>query len=92
MSLVKLKEKGQVTIPVQLRQQLSARPGDLFEVTIADGNIVLKPQDVTLRPNVAENSEKPGVDISDYIGSAKGIFTSPYDVDAYISAARAQWE
>ncbi len=92
MSLVKLKEKGQVTIPVQLRERISARPGDLFEVTIADGNIVLKPQDVTLRPNVAENKKKPGIDISGYIGSAKGIFMSPQDVDAYISAARAQWE
>ena len=38
---VRLKEKGQVTIPAILRAQIHAETGDLFEAIIDDGNIVV---------------------------------------------------
>jgi len=92
MSLVKLKEKGQVTIPATVRKQLSAEIGDVFEVVVANGNIGLKPQDVVSRKAVQKKQKRGGVDISKYIGSAKGLFGSPEDVDAYIRSERDQWD
>lgn len=83
MTLVRMKEKGQVTIPAAVREALSAKRGDVFEVAVSDGNIVLKPQIVVA---------KKGVDIGPWIGAGKGLFATPEEVDAFIAAERARWE
>jgi AbrB family looped-hinge helix DNA binding protein len=49
MSLVKLKGKGQMTLPVEIREQLSINEGDLLEARIEKGNIVLTPKTVVDR-------------------------------------------
>jgi AbrB family looped-hinge helix DNA binding protein len=89
MTLVKLKEKGQVTIPASVRQQISAHKGDVFEVAVTNGNIVLKPQEVVSRKRSAKT--KKGVDISPWIGSGKGLFNSPEEAAAFIKLERASW-
>ncbi|MFQ5881031.1 MAG: AbrB/MazE/SpoVT family DNA-binding domain-containing protein [Candidatus Methylomirabilales bacterium] len=38
-----LKERGQVTIPAKLRKSLTLRPGDLLEIEVKEGYIILKP-------------------------------------------------
>jgi len=40
---VRVKRKGQVTIPSKLRQGLGIEEGDILEVTTLQGAIVLKP-------------------------------------------------
>lgn len=92
MSLVKLKEKGQVTIPAAVRAQLAAHKGDVFEVVVMSGNIVLKPQEVISRKLPRKGQKHSGVDISKYIGSLKGLFGSQEEIDAYIRNERDSWE
>ena len=49
LPLVKVKEKFQVTIPMELREALHLTVGDLLEATIQGQTIVLKPKDVVDR-------------------------------------------
>ena len=88
MSLVKMKDKGQVTIPANIRLAVSAQVGDLFEVEVANGNIILKPQEIVARGAAASK----GVDIGKWIGAGKGLFSSVDEADAFIKAERAAWE
>lgn len=93
MPLTKLKDKGQVTIPSAIREEIGARQGDIFEVAIADGSIVLKPQDVVSRSGSRNQPHgRTGVDITRWIGSGKGLFETPEEVDAFIRSERARWE
>lgn len=92
MSLVRLKEKGQVTIPAAVREAISAVQGDVFEVTVINGNVVLKPLEVVSRARSRETLAKKAIDISQWIASGSGSFKSPDEVDAFIRSERAQWE
>ena len=49
MALVRLKRKGQMTIPAEIRERLQLRDGDLLEVTAAGRTIVLVPKMVVDR-------------------------------------------
>jgi AbrB family looped-hinge helix DNA binding protein len=49
LPLVKVKEKFQITLPVELREALHLAVGDLLEATIQDNVIVLKPKAVVDR-------------------------------------------
>lgn len=49
MPYVKIKTKGQVTIPAQLRRDLNLQEGDLLEAVVERGGIVLKPKTVVDR-------------------------------------------
>ncbi len=91
MTLARLKEKGQLTIPAALREQITAHKGDLFEVAVANGNIVLKPQDVDSRKKGISTKAKKGVDIASWIGSGKGLLKSPEEVAAFIQSEQASW-
>jgi AbrB family looped-hinge helix DNA binding protein len=92
MTLVKMKEKGQVTIPAAVRERISAHTGDVFDVVVVGGEIVLKPQDVVSRDASPSSAPLKGVDITSWIGSGRGAFNSPEEVDAFIRAERDQWE
>jgi AbrB family looped-hinge helix DNA binding protein len=49
MSLVKLKGKGQMTLPVEIREQLSLDEGALLEANVEKGKIILTPKTVVDR-------------------------------------------
>lgn len=91
MPLVKMKEKGQITIPAAVREQIAAHKGDVFEVVVMDGNIVLKPRDVVARDKSGEQKRR-GPDISAFIGAGKGLFKTPEEVDAFIRSERDRWD
>ena len=55
MPLVKVKEKFQITLPVELREVLHLAVGDLLEATIQDNVIVLKPKDVVDRAHARQH-------------------------------------
>ena len=44
MSLVKIKEKYQVTIPSAIRDKLSLKVGDMLEADLENDQIILKPK------------------------------------------------
>ncbi len=43
LSKVRVKRKGQVTIPLEIRSKLEIEEGTLLEIKTEDGEIVLKP-------------------------------------------------
>ncbi|MGH7381201.1 MAG: AbrB/MazE/SpoVT family DNA-binding domain-containing protein [Candidatus Methylomirabilales bacterium] len=49
MFRVVLKDRGQLTIPAKLRKSLGLRAGDLLEVEVRGGYIILKPLEVLER-------------------------------------------
>ena len=49
MPYVKVKTKGQVTIPADFRRDLNLKEGDLLEALVERGGIVLKPKTVVDR-------------------------------------------
>ena len=51
-TLIKVQNKGQVTIPRQLRQQAGIAEGDIVEATYQRGHIVLTPKVVIDRATV----------------------------------------
>lgn len=44
MSIVRLKQKGQLTIPATIRTALRLTEGDMLEARVAKGSIVLSPK------------------------------------------------
>jgi AbrB family looped-hinge helix DNA binding protein len=61
MSLVKVKNKFQLTIPAEIRDKVKLEVGDILEVTVQNKNIVLKPKVVvdrnSLEAAIAEGLE-----------------------------------
>jgi AbrB family looped-hinge helix DNA binding protein len=49
MALVKLKQKGQMTLPAEIRTALSLKEGDLLEINIENGKVSLSPKMVVDR-------------------------------------------
>jgi AbrB family looped-hinge helix DNA binding protein len=49
MSLAKMKQKGQVTIPAGIREQIGLHEGDYVEVTKEGNRVVLTPKEVVDR-------------------------------------------
>jgi AbrB family looped-hinge helix DNA binding protein len=49
MPYVKIKTKGQVTIPAEFRRDLNLKEGDLLEAVVERGGIVFKPKTVVDR-------------------------------------------
>jgi len=43
---VRIQEKGQITLPVDLRRQLGLKKGDLVAVSATDDGLLLTPQEV----------------------------------------------
>jgi len=54
--LVKVTRKGQVTIPKSLRDALRIREGDIVEVTLENGRVVLS------KPGIPEPGDPVGLD------------------------------
>ncbi len=44
MERVRVSSKGQVVLPKRIREQLSIRQGDVFEVELREGAVVLHPR------------------------------------------------
>ena len=68
MSLVRVKTKGQVTIPTRLRERAGLNVGDILEVKLERGKITLTPQTL-LERHIAESMEQ----------IKKGQFYGPFD-------------
>lgn len=89
MPIATMKDKGQITVPVEVRRAIAAGSGDLFEVRAVNGTIVMTPQRII----PAESSKaRKKVDLSKYIGIAKGTYGTAQEIDAYVRNERASWE
>jgi len=91
--LIRLKKKGQVAIPSAIWNEIGAREGDAFEVAVSDGVIVLQPQSAISHSAPTDGPRgRAGVDITRWIGSGKGLFQTPEEVDAFLRKERAAWK
>jgi AbrB family looped-hinge helix DNA binding protein len=88
MEIIRLKDKGQVTIPAAIREELNAQLGDFFAVSVENGSIVLKPQALSSALPERPLDPKP----SSWFGSARGVYSSVEEIDAFIQSERAQWD
>lgn len=89
MTMTTLKEKGQITLPSDIRKQLHAMKGDLFDCEIIGGKVVMTLQKIV---PATGDIQKSGVDISKYIGATAGTFESANKVDEYIRGERDTWD
>ncbi len=53
MALIKLKQKGQMTLPAEIRAVLALKEGDLLEANIENGRVFLSPKAVVDRDRQA---------------------------------------
>ena len=58
MSIVKVRDKAQITLPAKLRSELGIEQGDYLEARVEGNAIVLVPQDVMARFPVVKLSEE----------------------------------
>lgn len=85
MSLVKVKDKFQVTIPTKIRKQARLGVGDLLEVAVQNKTILLKPKALVDRDS-AEAGIREG--LRDYRkGRVLGPFRSVKEFKASIKRA-----
>lgn len=58
MSLVRVKSKAQITLPLEVRRKLGVSTGDYLKVEVRGGEVILKPQAVADRfPTVRLSAE-----------------------------------
>jgi AbrB family looped-hinge helix DNA binding protein len=83
MSLVKIKEKGQVTLPAKLRARHHLSVGDYVEVKEEGNRIVLIPQDVAPRHPTIDAALREALE-----DERAGRMTPPFDSMAEYQAWR----
>ena len=75
--LVRLKQKGQLTLPSQMRSELGLREGDLVEVTkTPDGSLLITPQEVIAMQalnKIRENLTARGITFNELMKSGREI-------------------
>ncbi|MEL6723214.1 MAG: AbrB/MazE/SpoVT family DNA-binding domain-containing protein [Pseudomonadota bacterium] len=89
MPLAKLKEKRQITVPIEICNQIHANKGDIFNFEVDNNKIIMTLQ--KLVPATKEKTRTKSIDISKYIGIAKGTFGSVKQIDDYIHNERNSW-
>jgi AbrB family looped-hinge helix DNA binding protein len=75
--LVRVQEKGQVTLPREIRERLGLRKGDLVAfATTEEGNILVIPQEAVAREDIAEADRllrEQGLSLDEIIDSGRQI-------------------
>ena len=73
-TLVRVKQKFQVTLPLEVREALRLQEGDLLEASVENNRIFLNPKALIDRPDI-DTAFEDG--IRDYRNSkGKGVFSS----------------
>lgn len=74
--LVRVQEKGQVTLPAAVRKRLGLKKGDLVAVTQTEGGILITPQEVVankLLDQIGEALAERGLTLEELIASGREI-------------------
>ena len=87
MSVTKLKQKGQITLPVDVRRAINAQKGDMFDVQVDNGKIIM-----TLQKLVPVSQKPTTVDLSRFVGVASDAFGSVQEIDDTIRKERDSWD
>ena len=84
--LVRVKEKFQVTIPVELRRRLAVHEGDYLEATIMGDGIVFRPQ------SLVNTSARRPMTILDFLSEPVAGGKTREEIDASLNADRDSWD
>ena len=77
-----IRQRNQVTIPVDIAQALGLGPGSLCHMDVANGVITITPSHHPAPPSLAS-----------YAGCAQGAWgATPDEVEAAVVADRASWD
>ena len=90
MSMATLKDNGQITLPANIRRQIQAHKGDIFNFEVVNGRVVMTPQMQAGRH--PQTKQRKPTDITKYIGSMKGKFGGVEEIDEYIRNERDSWD
>ena len=82
--LVRVKDKFQVTIPVEVRASISIQTGDYLEASVYEGGILLRPKRIS-DPKGATSS------ILDFLRKKRTAARTKSDIDAALNAQRDAW-
>ena len=83
MPVVKIRPKGQITIPSEILQAWHIHSNDKINVNLVNGVVMLTPV------NRTENKKS----ISSYAGIARGLWgDSAEEIDSFIRNERESWE
>lgn len=72
--LIRVQEKGQVTLPADLRRKLGIKKGDLVSVEESDGKLLITPQEVIASQALDEIGDvlrRHGLTLQDLIESGR---------------------
>ena len=83
MPLVKVKEKGQVTLPAKIRERHGLNVGDYVEVREEGNRIVLVPQAVAPRHPEIDGALKEALD-DERAGRVTPAFKTMADLEAWL--------
>ncbi len=88
--LVRIQDKGQVTLPADVRRRLGLKKGDLVEVTETDEGVLISPRQVVAMKaldRVGQILREQGVDLNEMIESGRDIrgdlLTEEYGIDPH---------
>lgn len=88
--LVRIQEKGQVTLPADVRRRLGLKTGDLVAVTETDDGVLISPsprqvEAMRALDRVGKILREQGVDLNEMIESGRDIrgdlLTEEYGID-----------
>jgi len=83
MTLVRVRPKGQITIPARIAEEARIKPDDTLEIVYANGVITLVP---------AARKEL-GNSVMSFAGIARGTWgNTTAEVDVCLEESRASWE
>lgn len=61
MPMIKVRHKGQVTLPAEIRDELDLEQGDILEAEVMNGKVVLTPKTVIDRDELLEAAINEGL-------------------------------
>ena len=79
-------------MPSEIRKRIQAAKGDLFDVEVVDGKVVMTPLRLVPAKGGEAARRKP-VDLSKYIGALSGAYGDTVEeADAYLRRERDSWD
>ena len=85
-NLVRIKDKFQLTLPVQVRKQLAVREGDYLEASVVGDSVVFRPSQPGSAARPAEKS------ILDFLSEPLPAGRSRRAIEAQLRADRRAWD
>lgn len=72
--LVRIQEKGQVTLPSEMREKLGLKRGDLVAMVETDDGVLISPQEIVATKalnNIGEALKEKGLSLEELIDSGR---------------------